>query len=145
MAVNLDAELQGLARRMQTVGPGVQYRAAITEPRNTRTVQQMGIDAGDLRRRVGAQTKAAARQLIDQFEGLQIERMTGAREQRFEVFEQRWHDQFATVGAGHVEQFSAKFFDAARLRRQDIGNVLRQQPSRGHGFCGAVKNQIVPG
>ena len=145
MAVDFNAELQRLTRRMQSIGPRVQHRAAIAKARDARTVEQMGVDAGHLRRRISTQAEAAAGQLIDQLEGLQVERMAGAREQRFEVFEQRRHDQFAAVGAGHVEQFAPKFFDAARLRGQDIGNVLWQQPSRRHGVCGTVKNQIVPG
>jgi hypothetical protein len=40
----------------------------------------MSVYAGYLRRAVGTQTHHAARELVDEFEGLKIQRFTGARE-----------------------------------------------------------------
>ena len=78
VAVDLGAELQRLAGGMRAVGPDVDDRAAIAQPRDTLPVQQVCIDARDLRRGVGAQAHAAPGQLVDQFEGLKIERFAGA-------------------------------------------------------------------
>jgi hypothetical protein len=81
MAIDLGAELQRLARGMRFVGPGVQDRSAITQSRDAGAVQQMGIDTGDLRRAVCTQAHHAARQLVDQLEGLQIQRLAGTAQQ----------------------------------------------------------------
>ena len=114
------------------VGPGMQHRAAVAQAGDAAAVEQMGIDARDLRRGVGAQAEGAAGQLVDELEGLQIERMAGAGKQRLEVLQQ-WRDhELEAVAARHVEQPAAQFFDVSGLRRQDIGDVLWQQPSRGH-------------
>ena len=77
MAVDFDTELQGLARRVQAVRPRVQNRSAIAKPGNSDTVEQMRIDACDLRGGIGAQPEAAPRKLIDQLEGLQIKLVAG--------------------------------------------------------------------
>ena len=86
----------------------------------------------------------AARQLVDQLEGLQVERFAGAGEQRFQVLEQRRHDQLVAIAAGGVEQFASKFFDVAGLGRQHIGNVIRQDPG-GHGDRGRWLNRDSTG
>ena len=135
VAVDLGAELQRLARRMRAVGPGVQHRAAVAQARHARAVEQVRVDARDLRRGVGAQAHAAAGQLVDQLEGLQVERVAGAGQQRLEVLEQRRHHQLVAVATGGVEQPAAQLFDVPRLGRQDIGDVLRQDPG-GHGDRG---------
>ena len=90
----------------------------------------MRVDSRDLRGRVGAYAERPPRQLVDQFERLEIERLAGAGQQRFEVLKQRWNDQLVAVSAGHVQHLAAQFLDAARLRRQEVGDVLGQQPSR---------------
>ena len=76
--------------------------------------------------------KRAAAELVDELEGLQVELAPGAREQRLQVLQQRRHHQFEAVAARPVEQVAPQFLDAPRLRRQDIGDVLGQQPSREH-------------
>ena len=86
----------------------------------------------------------AAGELVDQLEGLQVQRLAGAGEQRLQVLQQRRHHQLVAVAAGGVEQFAAQFFDVPGLGRQDIGDVIRQDPG-GHGDGGAVKNGILPG
>jgi hypothetical protein len=44
------------------------------------------------------------------------------------VFEQRGHHQFEPVATRAVEQQTPQVFNASRLGRQDIGDVLGQQP-----------------
>jgi hypothetical protein len=48
------------------------------------------------------------------------------------VLQQRRHHQFETVASSTVEQIATEFLDAPSLGRQDVGNVLGQQPSRRH-------------
>ena len=135
MAVDLGAELQRLARRVRAVGPGVDHRTAVAQPRYACAIEQVGIDARDLWRGVGAQTHAASRQLVDQLEGLQVERFAGTGQEGFEMLEQRRHHQLVAIATGGVEQLASKFFDVARLGRQHIGNVIREDPG-GHGDRG---------
>ena len=61
-----------------------------------------------------------------------IELAPGARQQRLQILEQRRHHQLEAVAARQVEQRAPQLFDAPRLRGQHVGNVLGQQPSRGH-------------
>ena len=133
MAVNFGAQLQRFARGVRSGRPCVQHRAAIAKAGDTCAVEQMGVNAGNLRRAVSAQTHHAARDLVHQFEGLQIERFAGASKQRLQVFQERRHDQFVAIAARHVQQIASDFFDVARLRRQHIGNMIRKDPS-GHGL-----------
>ena len=135
MAVDLGAELQRLARGMRAARARMQHRAAVAQARDALAVEQVGIDAGDLWRAVGAQAHHAARELIDQLEGLQIERLAGAAEQRFQMFQQRRHDQFIAIATRCIEQVATKFLDVPRFGRQDIGNVIRQDPG-GHVLGG---------
>ena len=93
VAVDLGAELQRLARRAGAAGARVQHRPAVAQPGHAAAVQQVRVDARDLRRAVGAQAERAAAQLVDQLEGLQVELVAGARQQRLDVLEQRRHDQ----------------------------------------------------
>ena len=116
---------------MRSARPGVQDRAAIAKAGDAPTVEQVGIDSGHLRGTVCAQAQHAPGELIDQFEGLQVERTGSTAEQGFEMLEQRRYDQFIAIATRHVQQFPAKFFDVPRLGRQDIGNVIRQDPG-GH-------------
>jgi hypothetical protein len=144
MAVDFCAKLQWLTRCVWPFGAGVQHRAAITQPGHTGTVEQMGIDARDLRRGVGTQTQGAPRELVNEFEGLKIERPPRARKQRFEVLQQRRHDQLVAEATRGVKIKTTEFFDMPGLGRQNIGDVIRQDPSR-HEMRGAVKKEILPG
>ena len=85
----------------------------------------MGVNACNLRRAVGAQTHHATRQLINQLEGLQVQRLAGARQQGLQMFQQGGHDQLIAIASRHVQKVSTYFFDVAGLRRQHIGNVIR--------------------
>ena len=132
MAINLGPELQRFARRVQTVGPCMQHRAAVAKAGHAGAVQQMGVDTRDLQGAVGTQPECAAAQLVDELEGVEVERAAGAgpRQQRLDVLEQRRHHELAPIAASDVEQTAPEFLDVARLRGQHIGNVLGQQPSR---------------
>ena len=132
MAVGLGTELQRLPRGLQPCRTCMQHRPAITQPREPLAVQQVGIDARHLRRGVGAHAERAAAQLVDQLEGLEIELPARARQQRFQVLQQRRHHQLEAVPARHVEQPAPELFDVPRLGGQDVGDVLGQQPSRRH-------------
>ncbi len=136
MAVDLGAELQRFARSVQAGRTGAQQRPAIAQAGHAAAVEQMRIDARHLRRRVGAHAESAAAQLVDELEGLQVEFAIGTRtafgEQRLDMFEQWRHDQLETVAARRIEQPAAEFLDTPRLGRQDIGNMLGQQPGRRH-------------
>jgi hypothetical protein len=117
----------------------MQHRAAIAQAGQAFAVQQVRIDARHLRRRVGAHAERAAAQLVDQLEGLQVELTARPRQQRFQVLQERRHHQLEAVAARHIEQPTAQLFDVSRLRGQDIGDVLGQQPSRRHGRPPGVK------
>jgi hypothetical protein len=92
----------------------------------------VGVDARDLRRRVGTQAQRAAAELIDELEGLEVEFAAGARQQRLEMLEQRRHHQLASVAARGVEQGAPDLLDAPRLGGQDIADMLGQEPRRRH-------------
>ncbi|MNS65151.1 hypothetical protein D3C72_983010 [compost metagenome] len=135
MAVDLGAELQRLAGGVRAVGPGMDHRAAVAQARHAVAVQQVGIDARHLGGGVGTQAHAAAGELVDKLEGLEVERLAGARKQRLQVLEQRRHHQLVAIATGGIEQLASKFFDVARLGGQHIGNVIREDPG-GHGDRG---------
>ena len=129
VAINLCAELQRLAAGLRAGRQGVQDRAAITQAGDTLAVEQVGVNARHLRGAVGAYTERAARELVHQFEGLQIQPLVAATEQRLQVLHEGWHHQLVAVATGHVEQLAPDVFDMPRLRGQHIGNVVRQDPS----------------
>jgi hypothetical protein len=52
------------------------------------------------------------------------------------MLQQRRHHQLVAIATCGVQQFAAEFFDVASLRRQDIGNVIREDPSRHEGMGG---------
>ena len=132
MAVDLGAELQRLAREAGARGARVQHRPAVAQAGDAFAVKHVGVDACGLRGAVGAHAERPAAHLVDQLEGLQVEGVTGAREQRLDVLEQRRDDELETVAAGRVEQAAPQHFHVARPVGQDIGDVLRQEPGRGH-------------
>jgi hypothetical protein len=135
VAVNLRAELHRLARGVRTVGARVQHGAAVAKAGDPPAIEQVGVDARDLRGGVGADAEHAAGQLVDQLEGLQPQRLARPGEQRLQVFQQRRHHQLVTVATRRVQQFAAQFFDVPGLGRQHIGDVIRQDPG-GHGERG---------
>ena len=136
MAVDLGADLQRLARRVQAGRLRVQHAAGIAQAGDGVAVQQVGVDAGDLRRHVGAQAEQAAAHRIDEFKSAEIGVLSGAGQQRIDVFEQRRHHEFVAVGTEGVEHQAAQLFDLARFGRQDVGDILGQEPG-GHGQSGS--------
>ncbi len=135
MAVDLGTDLQRLARDVEAARPRMQHRAGVAQARHAGPVQQVGVDAGNLRRNIGAQADRAAGQLIDQLEGLQIQIVAGAGQQRLDVLQHRRHHQLIAVGAEQVEHAAAQLLDLARLGRQHVGNGFRQQPVRHGGLA----------
>ncbi|MOA14248.1 hypothetical protein D3C78_1343380 [compost metagenome] len=81
MTVDLGADLQQLAAGQQVRRTGVQHVAAIAQAGHAGAVQQVRINARDLRSHVGPYTQSAPRQLINQLASAQIQIATGARQQ----------------------------------------------------------------
>ena len=101
--VDLGTELQRLAGGVGTIGSGMKHGAAVAQSGNAVPVQQVRIDASNLRRGVGSQSHRAARKLVDQFESLQIQCLAGSGQQRFQMFEQRRHHQLIAIATGGIE------------------------------------------
>ena len=131
VAVYLCAELQGFAAGLRTGRQGVQNRAAVTQAGHALAVEQVRVNARHLRRAVRAHAQCAARQLIYQLEGLQVQPLVAAAKQRLQMLHQRRHDQLIAIATRRVQQFAPYLFDMPRLGGQDIGNVIRQDPG-GH-------------
>jgi hypothetical protein len=102
----------------------------------------VGVDARHLRRAVGAQAERAAAQLVDQLEGLQVERMTRAGQQRLDVLEHRRNDELEAEPGRRIEQSAPQELDVAGPGRKDIGDVLRQQPGRRHAKRCSLKRRL---
>ena len=137
VTVDLGAELQGLAGRPGPGGARAQHRAAVAEPGHSGTVEHVRIDSRRLRRAVGAQAEGSAAQLIDELERLQVEGVAGARKERLDVLQHRRDDELEAEARSGVEQAATQRFDVAGARRKDIGDVLRQEPGRGHAKSAA--------
>ncbi len=61
MTVNFSADLNLLARRVQTARPRMRDISGVAKTRDALTVQQMRVDTRDLRRDVGAQAERCVR------------------------------------------------------------------------------------
>ena len=134
--VNLGAQLQRLTTGVRTGRARVQHRPAVAQAGDTSAVEQVGVDAGHLRRGVGTKAQGAAAELIHQLEGFEIQRVAGTRQEGLDVLQQRRHHQLVAVGTGGIEPDAAQLLHAAGLRRQNISDVLWQQPSRRHRKTG---------
>ncbi|CFN69881.1 Uncharacterised protein [Bordetella pertussis] len=117
MAVDFGADLQQFAARQQVGRTRVQDAAAVAQARHAGTVEQMGVDARDLRGHIRAYAQGATGQLVDQLAGAQIQIAAGTRQQRIDVFDQRRRDQLETVGTVEIEQFATQFLNAPGLGR----------------------------
>jgi hypothetical protein len=82
VAVELGADLDRLAHLGHARGDRVQDAAAIAKPRHALAVEQVRVDARDLRRVVGAHAHHAAGELVDQLEGGEVEVAADARQER---------------------------------------------------------------
>ena len=74
---------------------------------------------------VGAHTHGAARQLIHQLEGLQIEIVPRAGQQRIDIFKRRRQHQLITVTFKQVEHAPPQRLNTARGDRQNVLNIFR--------------------
>src|SRR5690606_32745675 len=77
LPVQLRADLDQFPRRARACRPRVEHAAAITEPRDSLAVEQVRIDARNLRRDVGANAERSPGELIHQLEGLEVEVVPG--------------------------------------------------------------------
>src|SRR5205823_14727950 len=77
-AVDLGADLQRLARRARGRGPRVEHAAAVAQAGHAFAIQEVRIDARDLRGDVGAHAHHAAGDLVDHLEGAQLKIVPGA-------------------------------------------------------------------
>jgi hypothetical protein len=106
----------------------MQHAAGVAQARDRGAVQQVGVDARHLRGHVRTQAQHAARQLVHQLEGAQVGVFTGAGQQRFQVLQQRRHHQLVAVQAEIIQHQTTQFFNLACFRRQNVGDILGQQP-----------------
>src|SRR5258708_7072466 len=136
VAVDFCADLQRLPGRVESPRPGEQNASRITQPRDAFPVQKMRIDPRDLRRDVGAHAHHPPGKLIDQLEGANIQIMSRARQQRFEVLEHGGNHQLVPVHAEQFEQLRAHPLDALRLRRQEVLEIFREEPVAHRGGLG---------
>jgi hypothetical protein len=67
-------------------------------------VKQVGINARHLRRAVGAHAQSAPGELVHELEGLQVQSLVAAAQQRLQVLHKRRHYQLVAVASGHIEQ-----------------------------------------
>jgi len=84
----------------------------------------IGVNARDLGCDIGAHAQGAPRQLVNEFEGSQIEVMPGACQQRFDMLEQWRHYELVAVDFEQIEHRAPQRLDAACLGREDILNIL---------------------
>jgi hypothetical protein len=104
----------------------MQYRTQVTQARRHIALQRVCIDARCLRGHVCPQSHHSAVQLVGNLEGLQVEVVAGAREQRLEVFDQRRDDQFVSPARVQVQKFTARGLQSPCRGRQYFLNAFRQ-------------------
>ena len=129
VAVELGADLDGLAHLGHARGHGVQHAAAIAQPRDALPVEEMRVDARDLRRVVGADSHHAARQLVDELEGGEVEVAPRPREQGLHVLEERRGHELVAVHLEEVEDRAAQPLHRARLGGEHVLDVLGKEPA----------------
>src|SRR5438067_3511847 len=128
-AVDLGAELDRLARRARRRRARMEDAPAIAKPGDALAVEKVRVDARHLRGDVGTHAHHAARELVDHLEGAKLEVVSGAREERIHVLEERRHDELVAALEEEVEHAPAQALHAHRLRRQDVLHILRQEPA----------------
>ena len=106
----------------------MQDAAGVAEAVDAAPVHQMRVNSRHLGRDIRPHPHGASRQLINQLEGFQIQVMSGSGEQRLHIFKQWRLHQLVTVAFEKVEHGAAQRLDPARRRRQDILNILGQEP-----------------
>jgi hypothetical protein len=132
VAVNLGAELQGLAGGVRPVRAGVQHGAAVAQARHPLAVEQVGVDTGSLRGGVCAQAQHAPTQLVHELESLELQFAAGTRQQGIQMLKQRRDHQLKPTPGSLVDQAPAQRLHLQGLSGQYVCNVFRQQPGSGH-------------
>ena len=107
-------------------GQRVQHAARVAQARDACAVQQVRVDARHLRRDVGAHAQHAPGQLVHQLEGLQVEVVAGAGQQRLQVLEQRRHHQLVAVRVEQIEDAPAQ----RSIRRASAGRMSSMYSGR---------------
>jgi hypothetical protein len=106
----------------------MQHRTQVTQAGGRLPLERVRVDAGGLRRHVGAHPQHAPVQLVGQLEGLQVEVMSGAGQQGLQVFDEGRHDQFVAPARVQIEQFPPRALQPPGMGRQDFLDAFRQQP-----------------
>ena len=84
----------------------------------------MRINARHLGRYVRAHAHGTARQLVNQLEGLQIEIVAGAGQQRIDIFQHRRQHQLVAVTLKQVEHAPPQRLNAACGNRQNVLDIF---------------------
>ena len=85
----------------------MQHGAAVAQTVDARTMEQVGVDARDLRRDVGTDAQRAAGCLVHQLEGTQIKILAATAQERFEMLEHGRDDQAIATSFEIVQQRSS--------------------------------------
>ena len=129
VAVELRPDLHRAAPARDTFGQGVQDRPHVAQPRRTVAARAAGVDAGDLGSHVRADPHHAARELIDQLEGMELEILAGPGQQRLQVLDEGWGDDLVAPATEQVEERTPCELQAQRLGRHELVHAFREQPA----------------
>jgi hypothetical protein len=102
MTKDFCTQLQWLAGCVWAVGLGVQNRATVAKACDALAVEQVRVYSSHLGGGVSTQAHHAARDLIDQLEGLQVKGFASACEQGLNVLKQRRGHQLKAIASGCV-------------------------------------------
>ena len=131
VAVELGPDLHRAAPARDALGKGVQDRPRVAQARRAVAAQAAGVDAGDLGSHVRTNPHHPARQLIDQLEGMKLEILTGAGQQRLQELDEGWGDDLVAPASEQVEERSPRPLEPQRLGRHELVHAFRKQPA----FC----------
>ena len=134
VAVQLRPDLDRAAGARDPLGQGMQNRPDVAQARGTLPAQTVGVDARDLGGHVRPDPHHPARQLVDQLEGVKIEVLAGARQQRLQVFDERGGDDLVAPSGEQVEQRAPRPLEPRRLRRHELPHALGKQPALSAGL-----------
>ena len=139
VAVELRTHLHRAAAAGDAFRQGVQHRARVAQARGAVAAQPPGVDTGDLRGHVRPDPHHPARELVDQLEGMELQILAGAGQQRLQVLDEGRGDDLVAPEGEQIEQRTPHALQVQRLRRHQLLHALRQQPafrSRLHGAEG---------
>ena len=136
LAVGVDARRARRAPR-RSARPGAcrrraarraQHAAGVAEARYAGFVQQVRVDARDLRRGVGAQAEEPPGQRIDRLERDEVEVAAAAGQQRVEELDERRLHEPVAASTEVIEQRAAQRLHARGLRGQHVLDGFGQDP-----------------